>query len=159
MKIAGCGCPEQVVSLKDSSVVFEGLNQQEEYFPMISTVSPQSFYGLPPAAIRPAVRADSPPAPRIPLVMEARPWATKHEQDGHNDLYDDIYDASSAGGDFDDQDMEIDTDTPAMSPLESSSFGGTGSHPIHSSPIPIRVPVGVVLFHIQLLSRQPLTNF
>jgi len=147
VKIAGCGCPEQVVPLKNSSVIFEGLNEQEKYFPMISTVSPQSFYGLPPAAIQPAIleeSADSPVALETPFVPEAQHWAPRQEQKEH--FYDDIYDASSAGGDFDMDghiDMDIDAEAPATSPSTSNSFSATGST-IQSSPIPIRAQVRII---------------
>ncbi|PMD41313.1 hypothetical protein L207DRAFT_581755 [Hyaloscypha variabilis F] len=33
---AACGCPQQLVLLKDSSAIFSGLSHDEEYFPLIS---------------------------------------------------------------------------------------------------------------------------
>jgi hypothetical protein len=48
-----CGCPEQVVALKDSVTTFTGLSHDEQYFPMVSGMAPQSFFGFPPAALRP----------------------------------------------------------------------------------------------------------
>jgi hypothetical protein len=53
--VAACGCPEQIITLKDSSATFTGLSQEEEYFPMISGIALQPFFfGFPPNALRPA---------------------------------------------------------------------------------------------------------
>ncbi|KAE9373627.1 hypothetical protein N431DRAFT_557673 [Stipitochalara longipes BDJ] len=58
--IAACGCPQQIILLKDSSVRFTGLSSGEEYFPMISGIAPQSFFGFPPTPMRPSTsREDS----------------------------------------------------------------------------------------------------
>jgi hypothetical protein len=51
--ISKCGCPEKLVSLKDSETVFYDLDQQESYFPMVSTIDPNAFFALPPASITP----------------------------------------------------------------------------------------------------------
>ena len=52
---AECGCPEQLVSQKDSKTTFRSLDYDEEYFPMISRTHAQAFYGvrLSPKGIRP----------------------------------------------------------------------------------------------------------
>lgn len=52
--ISMCGCPEKLVSLKDSETVFYDLDQRESYFPMVSTIGPNAFFALPPASIKPA---------------------------------------------------------------------------------------------------------
>lgn len=48
-----CGCPEEIVSLKDSCVTFHGLDHRQHYFPMVSRTVPQSVFGLPPQAVAP----------------------------------------------------------------------------------------------------------
>jgi hypothetical protein len=49
----GCGCPEKVVSLKDSRAVFDGLDHQEKYFPMVARTDSQAFFAPPPNAVCP----------------------------------------------------------------------------------------------------------
>ncbi|PVH72999.1 hypothetical protein DL98DRAFT_576490 [Cadophora sp. DSE1049] len=48
-----CGCPEKVVSQKDFSVTFCGLNSHEAYFPMVSRDDVQAFFGLAPKSLKP----------------------------------------------------------------------------------------------------------
>ena len=52
-RLSECGCPEQLVSLKESRAVFSGLNHEEEYFPMVSRTDIQAFFALPPKPLRP----------------------------------------------------------------------------------------------------------
>jgi hypothetical protein len=52
--LSECGCPEQVVMLKDSTAVFQGLSHEEEYFPMVARTDSQAFFALPPKALRPS---------------------------------------------------------------------------------------------------------
>jgi hypothetical protein len=59
--ISKCGCPEKLVFLKDSEIVFYDLDQRESYFPMVSTIDPNAFFALPPASIKPTRgRVDEP---------------------------------------------------------------------------------------------------
>lgn len=51
--VAECGCMYDVVSHDDSGVTFQGLDPEEEYFPMVSRNSNLAFFGVPPQAIRP----------------------------------------------------------------------------------------------------------
>lgn len=87
------------MQLKNSSAVFNDLNSQEEYFAIVSTISAQSFYGPPPAAIRPAA------AGKLNSLSTSQDRAAQsdHLQD---DILDDNHDGSSAGGDLDDNDMD-----------------------------------------------------
>jgi hypothetical protein len=48
-----CGCPLQIVSAEFDSTVFEGLDVEEKYFPMIARNYHQSFFGVPPESIQP----------------------------------------------------------------------------------------------------------
>jgi len=50
---AGCGCPEQIVRIKDHRAAFSGLSTRECYFPMVVRYESNAFYGQPPAALRP----------------------------------------------------------------------------------------------------------
>src|SRR4051812_4680283 len=60
-----CQCPSQVVSMKDSSVIFSGLNLAEgAKFPLVSRKDHQAFYGLPPVAITPKPQALKRPVQR-----------------------------------------------------------------------------------------------
>ena len=48
-----CGCPEKVVSLKDSKAVFHGLDHEEKYFPMVARTDSQAFFARPANAVCP----------------------------------------------------------------------------------------------------------
>jgi hypothetical protein len=52
--IAECGCSYQIVSQGDSGILFQGLEPEEAYFPMVARDYDQAFFGFPPEAIRPA---------------------------------------------------------------------------------------------------------
>ena len=52
--IAECGCSYQIVSQGDSGILFQGLDPEEAYFPMVARDYEQAFFGFPPEAIRPA---------------------------------------------------------------------------------------------------------
>jgi hypothetical protein len=52
--VTDCNCPYQIVSQGDAGVVFQELDPQEEYFPMVARDYDQAFFGVPPKAIRPA---------------------------------------------------------------------------------------------------------
>ena len=130
--VSECGCPEQVVSRKNSNAIFRNLDHLAEYFPMVARTTPQAFFGRPPKAVRPR----SPPVrPQISisggstfnLPTRPSPVATKHEayvngvlNDPHDDLYEDSNSAAAgrnggAGtenydGDGDDADQNDDDD-------------------------------------------------
>jgi len=65
--IADCGCLYQIVSPRDSGVVFQELDPQEEYFPMVARDYDQAFFGVPPEAIRPTAPqpADNPESQQL----------------------------------------------------------------------------------------------
>ena len=50
---ANCGCPQQILSQKDSRATFRNLDSHEEYFPTMASLNPQAFFGLPPKSLRP----------------------------------------------------------------------------------------------------------
>jgi hypothetical protein len=50
-----CDCQEKVVSRKHFKAIFEGLDPEEHYFPMVSRTDPQAFFGHPPQSVRPKV--------------------------------------------------------------------------------------------------------
>jgi hypothetical protein len=52
--ITECGCSYQIVSQGDSGVLFQELDPEEAYFPMVARDYDQAFFGFPPKAIRPA---------------------------------------------------------------------------------------------------------
>jgi hypothetical protein len=52
--IAECGCSYQIVSQGDSGILFQGLDPEEAYFPMVARDYDEAFFGFPPEAIRPA---------------------------------------------------------------------------------------------------------
>jgi hypothetical protein len=54
---AECGCPSKMASPQDSGVVFQGLDPEEQYFPMVARNYDQAFFGVPPEAIRPSAPA------------------------------------------------------------------------------------------------------
>jgi hypothetical protein len=52
--IAECSCSYQIVSQGDSGILFQELDPEEAYFPMVARDYDQAFFGFPPEAIRPA---------------------------------------------------------------------------------------------------------
>ncbi|KAF4630320.1 hypothetical protein G7Y89_g7816 [Cudoniella acicularis] len=64
-----CQCPSRIVSLKDSQVLFSELDQDEEFFPMISRTCSGAFFGMPPAPQKPAESKNE--VQKIPLVGPA----------------------------------------------------------------------------------------
>jgi hypothetical protein len=99
--VAACGCPEQIVPLKDSSATFTGLSQEEKYFPMISGIAPQSFFGFPPSALRPAAASQDLPAnPNVDAVSSALD-STKSKETMQGD-FNDLIDTSQDDDDDDD---------------------------------------------------------
>jgi hypothetical protein len=53
--ITECGCSYQIVSRGDSGILFQGLDPEEAYFPMVARDYDEAFFGIPPEAIRPTV--------------------------------------------------------------------------------------------------------
>ena len=86
-----CGCPEEIVLLKDSKVTFKNLNHEDEYFPMVAKLSVEAFFGLPPNPIRPKEpRAITPEA--HPAILTPSKSNHPHVRDHHD--VDDLYSAS-----------------------------------------------------------------
>lgn len=54
---AAYGCPCDFKLQTDHKAIFEDLNPEEAYFPMVSRIESQSFFSLPPASIRPSTLA------------------------------------------------------------------------------------------------------
>jgi len=134
-----CGCPSKSVPLKDIMVVFEGLDHDEEYFPMVSAADNQAFYSLPPPPVRPAAplpesrgssRASfepSSPEQLSPLTQKSSlPYLSPPETQKK--------DCSCLGNDFD-QDIYDDQDN--YDDDDDGNFGGTTysdvNSPIHDA--------------------------
>jgi hypothetical protein len=156
--IAACGCPEQFVSLKDSSEIFTGLSHQEEYFPMISGVAPQSFFGFPPGPLRPAAsnqrhsflpKSDESPkarqSPQSNQIMKGNPIDLDDPLPDHNDdlesqgrVYNNLSQASpSTQSSFSGGNSSTTTSTSTSSSQSST----TSSQQARRSPINIKLRV------------------
>lgn len=68
--IAECGCPEQIVALRDSKATFKNLSHTKLYFPMICRSHANAFYGVAPPlkAIHP--RLEMPVAKQVASLQE-----------------------------------------------------------------------------------------
>lgn len=51
--VSECGCPFAIIPQKNGGVVFDELDSNEEYFPVVSRYHDQAFLGVPPKSIRP----------------------------------------------------------------------------------------------------------
>jgi hypothetical protein len=65
-----CGCPCEVISMRDCRVTFRDLDHKEKYFPMVSRAGIDTFFGVPAAPLSP----DRPGSVRCKVtVRSARP--------------------------------------------------------------------------------------
>ncbi len=124
--IASCGCPEQIVSQKESRTVFRDLILEQEYFPMVSRKDAQAFFGLPPQRLRPKAPEreiaiatkisvfSSPGCPRTTFAAQG-----VNLNDGESGSYNNLYDQSSSDSD----DME--TEMPGQPPSIRGSKSGS----------------------------------
>ena len=77
--------------LKDSSAIFSGLSHDEEYFPLISSIAPQSFFGFPPTPLRPAAsrkNSQAVPDTAVPTSVSDSGKGKKVEKGPSGDLSD-----------------------------------------------------------------------
>lgn len=103
ISVAACGCPQLLVLLKDSSATFTGLSPEEEYFPMVSRVAPQSFFGFPPSPLRPIVpRQNAPGTPKTdaPPTTPASAKSKETTQGDFHDLRDTSHDDDESANSF-----------------------------------------------------------
>jgi hypothetical protein len=130
---ADCGCPEQIVSQKDSRTIFRDLYLSEEYFPMIARINARAFFGLPPQGLRPKGREEGTftvltTGPRT--RVSARPGQSRPVYVEEYDGNDELYGVSDGDGDY----MQVDlpyrsspsqgpstTTEPAEAPTEGLS--------------------------------------
>jgi hypothetical protein len=113
---SGCGCPQKVVLLKDAEVEFDGLDLEEEYFPMVSAAGSQAIYGHPPLSLRPSqpLVQRSHHARSSTLSPSAAGLSRNADSPGDND-YNDLYGVS------DDEDTGATTEVDTSSPVRTSS--------------------------------------
>jgi hypothetical protein len=113
--MAECGCPEQIISPKDSKTTVHNLDPLEEYFPMMSRINAQAFFGLPPTGLRPKSPEKSTFSHpyNITDISERAAQAYVEDYDSDQDLY------GVSGGEHDD--MEVDL------PYRNSSSQGPGN--------------------------------
>jgi hypothetical protein len=109
-----CNCRNQTVLHRDLKVKFEGLDPEQEYFPMVASVGHQAFYSHPPNPVRPKqferVSSDSHSQATLPS-RKARP-ANGFSVDSPDDSGVDTFSVSSDTGD----EMEIDSPQPRPPP-------------------------------------------
>jgi hypothetical protein len=99
--LSECGCPEKLVSLKDSEATFQGLSHEEDYFPMVARTDSQAFFALPPKSIRPdALVIDLPDR-----SSSARTFKADEDDDRsapvEGGAFDDLYDITDDESDMD----------------------------------------------------------
>ncbi|KIW70371.1 hypothetical protein PV04_02645 [Phialophora macrospora] len=98
-----CGCPTRVVARLYSKAVFKGLDHTEAYFPMVSRTKGPSFFGLPPAALKPRARKSAAAKPRdLSFSMESLPsdfndseHFASDSDDSIEDPLNDVYDSTA----------------------------------------------------------------
>jgi hypothetical protein len=106
---ANCGCPQQILSQKDSRATFRNLDSHEEYFPMMASINPQAFFGLPPKSLRPKALEKS-----LHSNARDRPSLISH---AHRHAYvEDYYSDDSSYGIFSGGDLAMEVDLPPQSP-------------------------------------------